>query len=336
MTLALSLANSHFTLQLSDRRITAFQQQDSVLTEEANKAGALRCGDARLAYSFTGLATQGNFDTRRWLLGAILEAAPPEFQIEFIVKRLCEIATREFRQNTDIIRTFPKRNRRLSLMLTGYWNTTAGCLPAGWVITNFQQNFDLGAGTFDQVDPWDEFRCWRWHETAPPTGSFVHIERLGAWRGVTNFEMTRLKDLLRDNRPVDAIIGSALKVMHGASDAEATAGTIGKQISVIIVPREISEDIRFSYESDVVTYDVFLPDRLIATGPDMCKWITLGLKKVATSQSPHPASVPRVHPKRPCPCGSGQTYGQCHRLSRRDIPRSQQARTNESASIGHE
>ena len=215
-------------------------------------------------------------------------------------------------------------------MLTGYWNTSAGCVPAGWVITNFQQNFDLGAGTFDRVDPWDEFRCWRWHATAPPTASFVHVERLGAWRGVTNFEMTRLKDLLYYNRPVDAIIGSALKVMHGASDAEATAGTIGKQVSVIVVPGNISEGIRFSYESDVVTYDVFLPDMLIATGPDMCKWMTLGLKKVATSQSPHPTSVPRVHRKRPCPCGSGQTYGECHRLFRRDIPRSQQARINES------
>lgn len=84
--------------------------------------------------------------------------------------------------------------------------------------------------------------------------------------------MTRLKDLLRDNRPVDGIIGSALKVMRRASDAEATAGTIGKQISVVVVPREISEDIRFSYESDVITYDVFLPDILVATSPDMCKW----------------------------------------------------------------
>ena len=97
------------------RRIIAFHQQDSVLNEEANKAGALQCGDARVAYSFTGLATQGNFDTRRWLLSAILEAAPPEFQIEFIVKRLCEMATREFRQNEDLIRILPKRNRRLSL-----------------------------------------------------------------------------------------------------------------------------------------------------------------------------------------------------------------------------
>lgn len=206
MTLVLSLANPRFTIQLSDRRLTEFQAPSSVgkprvRTEEANKAGALCAGDARQAYSFTGLATQGSFDTRRWLLGAILEAAPPDFQIEFIVERFREIATREFRRNPDILRIFPKRNRKLSLMLTGYWNTTVGSLPAGWIITNFQRNFDLGSGTPDQEDPSEEFRTWRWHQTAPPTGSFVHIERLGAWRGVTNFDMARLENLLRDDRP---------------------------------------------------------------------------------------------------------------------------------------
>jgi hypothetical protein len=246
VTLVLSLADPQFTIQLSDRRLTKFPAGGSGggASDEANKAGALVCGDARLAYSFTGLAQAGAFDARRWLRGAILEAAPPEFQIEGIVERLRQIATRQFREDQDVSK-LQRYRRRLSVMLAGYWNTTLGNIPAGWIITNFQQNFDIGVGAPDRSEPWDEFRCWRWHQSVPPSGSFSHVERLGAWRGVSTFDMARLANLLRrENRPVDAVIGMALGVMLRASDADASAGSVGKQVSVVVVPREVSEEIR--------------------------------------------------------------------------------------------
>jgi hypothetical protein len=318
MTLILSLANRQFTVQLSDRRLTDFPpihgggEPRNVLTEEANKAGALVCGDARLAYSCTGLAFTGppdrrTFDTRLWLLRAILKAAPPEYQIEFITERFRQIASREFLTNPHIL-SRPKCERKLSVMLSGFWNTTLGCIPAGWVSTNFQQNFDLGTGTQDPAEPWDEFRCWRWHQEAPPIGPYAHVERLGRWRGVPNVSMDRLLDRLRQDRPVDAIIGSALKVIHQASDADITENTVGKQISVVVVPMDVCESVRFSSESNVVTDDVFVPDVLVAIGPHTCHWMSLKLTKPATSESPHPASVPRVHRKALCPCGSGRIY----------------------------
>ena len=79
--------------------------------------------------SFTGLAQAGAFDTRRWLRGAILEAAPPEFHIERIVERLRQIVTRQFREDRDVTK-LQRYRRRLSVMLAGYWNTTLGCIPA--------------------------------------------------------------------------------------------------------------------------------------------------------------------------------------------------------------
>ena len=327
MTLVLSLADPQFTIQLSDRRLidlVGAAGVTTVVSDEANKAGALVCGDAHLAYSFAGLARAGAFDTRRWLRGAILEAAPPEFQIEYIVERLRQIATRQFRENQDVAR-LPLRDRRLSVMLAGYWNTTLGCIPAGWIITNFQQNFDLGRGAPDRPDPWDEFRCWRWHQSAPPSGSFHHIERLGAWRGVSTFDMARLENLLRrEDRPVDAVIGMALGVMLRASDADASAGSVGKQVSVVVVPRDASEEIRFSYESNRVTADVPVPDILLARNRAESRWIALNLRGAASPGEPAPVTVPRVHRKAPCPCKSGQTYERCHRRSRRDIRRSLQ------------
>jgi hypothetical protein len=215
-------------------------------------------------------------------------------------------------------------------MLAGYWNTTLGCIPAGWIITNFQQRFDLDAGTPDRSDPWDEFRCWRWHQSVPLSESFVHIERLGAWRGVSSFDMARMEDLLRrEDRPVDAVIGIALDVMLIASDADAAAGSVGKQVSVVVVPRNVSEEICFSYESNIVTADVPVPDILLARNRAEHRWIALALRGAASPGASAPVTVPRVHRKAPCPCKSGQTYERCHRRYRRDIRRSVQVAVND-------
>jgi hypothetical protein len=131
---------------------------------------------------------------------------------------------------------------------------------------------------------------------------------------------------LGQDRPVDAIIGSAFKVMCRASDAEITLNTVGKQVSVVVIPMDVSESVRFSSESSVVTDEVFVPDRVLAESPDVCRWMTLQLTRVAASESPYPASVPRVHRKAPCPCGRERTYEQCHRRFRRDIRRAHSTR----------
>src|SRR5207247_1896978 len=172
-------------------------------------------------------------------------------KIEAITNCFVAIATREFATN-PVIRALPKSSRRLSVMLSGFWNTTAGCIPAGWIITNYQRNFDLGAGAPDSRDPWSEFKCWRWHESVPSSSTYAHVERLGQWNGVRAEAFQRLKTLLWKGLPPHALLGSALKVMHAASDSEKTIGTVGKQISIVIVPMNISEPIQFCAESSVV------------------------------------------------------------------------------------
>src|SRR2546430_17145808 len=117
VNLFLTHTDPQYTIQLSDRRLTTFPAAGSaggaarVVSNDANKAGALVCGDARLAYSFTGLAKAGAFDTRSWLRAAMLEAAPPEFQIEYMVERLRQIATRQFRENRSEERRVGKECR---------------------------------------------------------------------------------------------------------------------------------------------------------------------------------------------------------------------------------
>ena len=59
-------------------------------------SGILLCKDARHIFGFTGLAKFDKFDTRRWLLNALYECCPPDYQINKIMPRLKDRATADF------------------------------------------------------------------------------------------------------------------------------------------------------------------------------------------------------------------------------------------------
>lgn len=332
MTLVLALPTSRFTVQLSDRRLTIAGSSP----DDANKAGALQCKDARVAYAFAGLAdTRSGFKTSEWLRAAILRAANPDFLIEPLVHRLADIATREFSANLLITR-LSKKDRRLSIMFTGHTMPASGRpFCQGWVITNHQRRFD--AGPHDRVDDaeaWDAFRVWRWDEkTTPQSERFSWVVRLGQWQGVSKDQYSRLERFVGEDRPPHAILGYALRIMHAASDAAVTRQTVGKRISVIIVPSDFSESISYGTESDEPTNDVFVPDMVVATSPRECFWMNPGITFVPKGKVRF-STVPRVRYKQSCPCKSGETYGHCHRRFRYDIPRAHQADDRERISFG--
>jgi hypothetical protein len=332
MTLVLALPTSRFTVQLSDRRLTRATADSSgnlnyVLdTDDGNKAGALQCRDARVAYAFTGLAGTGlGFKTSDWLRVTLLKAAEPDFLIHPLVHRLAERATREFSANPRIL-ALPKSHRRLSIIFTGHaMPVSRRPVTQGWTITNFQRRFDTGPPDgVDDAEAWDAFRVWSWHEAVPQSERFGWVLRLGQWQGVSKDQYSRLERLLGEDRPPHAILGCALKIMHAASDAAVTHQTVGKQISVIIIPSHPSESPWCGAESNVPTNDVFMPDMLVATSAKDCIWMHPRVTHVPTGKERF-ASVPRVHRKAPCPCESGETYGRCHRRFRYDIPRAHQA-----------
>jgi hypothetical protein len=207
MTLVLALPTSRFTVQLSDRRLTrpkAGSPGTYVLdTDDGNKAGALQCRDARVAYAFAGLADTGSgFKTSDWLRVALLEAAGPDFLIHRLVHRLAEIATREFSANPQIL-AVPKSQRKLSVILTGHaMPVSRRPVAQGWTITNYQRRFDTGPSDgVDDAEAWDAFRVWRWHEAIPQSERFGWVLRLGQWQGVSEDQYSRLERLLGEGRP---------------------------------------------------------------------------------------------------------------------------------------
>jgi hypothetical protein len=306
MTLVLALPTSRFTVQLSDRRLTRTKADSSgtlnyVLdTDDANKAGALQCADARVAYAFAGLAGTGSgFKTSDWLRVALLKAAAPDFLIRPLIHRLADLATREFSTNPRILK-LPKSERRLSIMFTGHaMPVSRRPVTQGWTITNFQRRFDTGRPDGgDDAEAWDAFRVWYWHEEIPQSERFGWVLRLGQWQGVSKDQYSRLERLVGEVRPPHAIVGCALKIMHAASDAAVTQQTVGKQITVIIIPSDPSESPWCGAESNVPTNDVFMPDMLVATNARDCVWMRPRVTHVPTGTWRF-AKVPRVHCKAP-------------------------------------
>ena len=118
MTLILALGNSDQFVQLSDRRLS---WNGSLIDDESSKAGYLSCPNARLAFGFTGLARLDSFRTRDWLLDALLECGPPDYDARGVLQRLCVRATETFRFH-PVLRSSPRQHRRLSIIFSGYLN----------------------------------------------------------------------------------------------------------------------------------------------------------------------------------------------------------------------
>jgi hypothetical protein len=330
VTLILALSNSWVSIQVADGRLTGFNRVldgEDVEIDDAVKSGAFLCGDARLAYGFTGLAFTGpsearTFDTRSWLRGALLGAAESGYQIEGIIDRLSAMATATFQSEPGILSTSPA-NRRLSVMLSGFWNTTAGCLPAGWIITNFQNNFDLGTGEPDSTVGRPTFSVWRWHQSVSPTQEYAHVERLGAWRGVTAARLASLHELLTSGAPVHAIVGMGIATLREASGYLGTAGArVGREASIVIIHKDPTVPIEFGSDVASVRREVANPDIVTAIDAKKRGWVTLALEAMPTREDPYHMAVPAVHRNAPCPCGSGRRYRECHRPRRTIVGRS--------------
>jgi len=73
MTLNITAVSKAYVLQVSDRRLTVVQPDDTITidTDYANKAVVVSCSDALLAITFTGLGRLGTQGIDRWLVDVI-------------------------------------------------------------------------------------------------------------------------------------------------------------------------------------------------------------------------------------------------------------------------
>lgn len=304
MTLILALGNREHFIQLSDRGLT---NNGRIVDDESNKAAVWVCRNARLVFGFTGLGRVNGFETREWLLESLYDCCPPDYSVHETLERLKDKASEDFRQ-LPALKRVSRRDKRLTVMFSGYVyngpHQFAGCV----VLTNFQ---NLIAGT-DDPDAWDHFESNYWTPKTSLLDSFTFVQRVGAYAPMNSSDEAVLRKLLIDRKPAQAIAGKAVELMLEIADRPKAKGTIGKQVSTVILPSEPNTNPTASYYSSVTSYDAYLPSQLITFADDNRSLVTEVRIQHGNAKGPKILAVPKVRRNHPCPCNSGKKYKSCH------------------------
>jgi len=304
MTLIIALGNSEQIIQVSDRRLTVNGQLQD---DESNKAGVLITADARLTFGFTGLARAGSFATREWLNSILQQHEGRDFSAYNILEGLKERATRDFR-TSPARRYIPRNHRALGIMFSGFTYLHSPPTAVYAILRNYSY-FDSSA----QPYVWEHFECTYWSERRPSTDDreISLVQKLGFWPAMNEEDVGTLRPLLIQRKPARAILGKAIEVLHAIADRPEACGTIGKQLSSIILPRDVKIPVTSDYHSNALTHTVYMPDFVVITEQGRATFTNASVEPVDPANTP-PMAVPRVSRNSPCPCMSGKKYKRCH------------------------
>src|SRR6266487_5024167 len=309
MTLVVSLQNSAYTIQVSDRRVSraSLRGRFIPINDEWNKAGVLTTSDARLAYGYSGIATFGFSKFQTWLRRALLICAEPDYLAVPTIERLAKYATDEF-NSRRLLRLLPASLFPSQICFSGFLYSQGYPRSVYAVVTNTGANVPL-----KELHGPNGFGFQIWYQDMRRKEPFVSVQRIGNWPALGEPNELRFEEMLRAGLPPEAIRGKAFEVMKEVSASARSYNNIGAQISSITIPSDRFAEIHLGYRSDRITNRRFNPDIVIAEGAHHRKWYSFDL---TSTDSVRPALVPKVRSKQPCPCGSGKKYKHCHGKNR--------------------
>ena len=301
MTFILVAANADQVIQVSDRRITAWN--GSVLQEAYGKAGHLLCDDASVLYAITGLATIGDFQTSTWLMTALQESSRRNSQFRGLIEHFAAIATLTFSSNIHIL-SAPKKHRRLTVMLTGY-------TAAGFIINALVSNFQDFSDFVNHPIAQSKFTvyCETSFEPAPKNPTL--IQAIGAFQAMTATDEQELRTMLVAQAPHEAKRAKAIAIVADISDRHRSAGTVNKRLNTARIDFIKPWTAYAGYDSDIVENAIPMID--MVDGRKGGSGLLIGQPTLAIDKA---IVFPRAHRNVPCPCGSGKKYRFCHRLHR--------------------
>lgn len=301
MTLILTLGNNEQVIQISDRRLSS---DGRMVDDESNKCGVLFCGNARMAFGYTGLAKWQSFYTPTWLLKALHDSAAPDYTIGETLERVKVNATKTF-QNHPALRRADKKSKRLSVMFSGYINLDGNARQGCAILSNYHDFINNSA--FHEAD--DQFSIHyssaRKEEEWPTL-----VQRVGNWHALSNDHVEELRELLCLKKPASALIGKAIELIRDMSDDPRSLGSIGKQLMSIIIPKDHMAGIECGYHSNYAKPETYFP-ALVYLLPNQHRTVD-GVNIRPVGDNTPPLSVPKVGKNQPCPCGSKMKYKHCH------------------------
>ncbi|MBU4518566.1 MAG: SEC-C domain-containing protein [Gammaproteobacteria bacterium] len=301
MTIILSLGNIDQVIQISDRRLSS---NGRLIEDESNKAGILFCPNARLAFGYTGLARYGTFKTFDWLLTALHEAGPPDFIAHSILERVRLNATRTFQEH-PVLRSAPRSAKKISILFSGYIYGN-GAPQQGYALISNYVNIDTGY-QFDVTQ--DEFIS-RYFSANDFAANPTLIQRIGNWNGITELDMYRLRQVLNERKPPQAILNIAIDFIKNLADRQKSEKYIGKQLTSICIDPNPGKPVKTNYHTSVIRRESYMPAQISLFPDNHCTISNISIKPV--DDDTLPISVPKVNKNAPCPCGSKIRYKNCH------------------------
>ncbi|WKA31618.1 SEC-C metal-binding domain-containing protein [Bradyrhizobium roseum] len=297
MTLGLGILTREFTCLVSDRRTSAngFQAND-----EFDKMCLLMTREARVAISFSGLATAGRYNSKIRLLDHIRSCALPDFLLTppHLFSRLTERLNADFLKDPQI-RGISRRLRRFSLLMIGFRRRYEVDRPTFGFISNFQ-NLETGE---DAAEAWDEFR--------PFFADFP--EDLASW-GFAIGDTTALDGdqfiELREQAPRLTALAVRARLVRLVQKASKRSRIIGGQVSSITFPNSWATPATCDYHVLAPQRSIYYPAEIVATPPNV-RGNNAMTYSTAVDNGPFLA-VPLVGRNKLCPCKSGLRYKECH------------------------
>ncbi len=298
MTLIISLANPYYCIHLSDRRISRNQQP---LDDETNKATLLTCESGRFAVGFTGLAYIDSFKTQEWLLKSLSDVVDPDYSITGMLERLRIKATHDFR-TIPVLKRLPASQQRLSVLFSGFLR---GYISA--FLSVLLSNYEDETGK-EAPEAWEEFKIYGY---LPQLGRpFARVQAIGECSALADTHVTTLLNLLKRHLPPDALIHKGVEIIREAASSSKSRNSIGKQVSSILVPANLSIPHSLRYHTSQNQTTIYTPAMATFT---RTRGITTEVQmQISGEGGLAEIPFPRIAPKAPCPCGSGKRYKHCH------------------------
>lgn len=298
MTLLIGGVNERFGVILSDRRLTS---NSIVVDDEVNKMTAYFCRDAKVVFTFTGLARAGEFETGPWLSEFLVHHSEPERCYLPVRRRLVEALADRMRR----VRASPEA-KRLSILIVGYSYSEEKDM--GRAILTRVSNFEKGAEVLAQAR--DVFQVEdsvpRLHESGDPYYLFTIA---GTTRGIDKDMTNQLQELITTKASGRGVADKALELGIAASSSPSSKGAIGRSWSSGVIFSHPDDPIWVQYHSPAAVREQWSANMVDATGPHP----VMGLSNIVVeTKEPVVQSFPGTPRNAPCPCESDKKYKRCH------------------------
>jgi hypothetical protein len=290
MTLIVGLMSPKRAILVSDRRLS---RNGSLYDDETNKATALFCADGRVAVAFTGLAIAGKFQTSRVLLRLLAEAGKPDNLLLPTIQRFAVLMTEELKSLR-----IPAKDKHLRIIFAGYQYQQSTAAPMLIQVANAADS----AGVIQAVAG-EKFLIWTARDPLG-IGSFG----FGTTSGVRPADRAKLKQLLAEDRPAEALVDKAVDTIRNAADSLRSKNAVGKQCMSIVVP--LQGGLVANYHSAEAKNMMYQPSIVVST-PTMSLTSEGGSIEQLDPSTPRPLVVPKTGRNQRCPCGSGLKYKKC-------------------------